>query len=109
MASTAASFLTEIEKLRSFQMSRIKRRVNAFYYVSTLPFGPQASAVGMPTAKLAIFCRIAKHSESFLFFFDEITSKKEKITLSEVLQYLQFCGFGGGRIVLGTVICGLYV
>lgn len=56
MASTVASFLTEIEKLRSFQMSRIKRRVNAFYYVSTLPFGPQASAVGMPTAKLAILC-----------------------------------------------------
>ncbi len=93
MASTVASFLTEIEKLRSFQMSRIKRRVNAFYYVSTLPFGPQASAVGMPTAKLAIFCRIAKHSESFLFFFDEITSKAGstgKCKISDLFEELGF-------------------
>lgn len=93
MASTVASFLTEIEKLRSFQMSRIKRRVNAFYYVSTLPFGPQASAVGMLTAKLAIFCRIAKHSESFLFFFDEITSKKTKKKKSHFQRSCSICSF----------------
>lgn len=69
MASTVASFLTEIEKLRSFQMSRIKRRVNAFYYVSTLPFGPQASAVGMPTAKLAIFLPNSKTFRVFSVLF----------------------------------------